>query len=153
VNGKVVKRYEKAILTAPAFLTFKKGNIVEYPFGYIKPKVSAVDMKGGYDEMGMMFYGNGTFEVSYDIDKSLKLEKIFTSFTYRNVNSVNDVKQYVWNLETQKYEEKDLNSFSVQGTDISKYVSKESVLKIKIEILNMNGNAEVPRISVKGSVN
>jgi hypothetical protein len=152
VNGKVVKRYEKAILTAPAFLTFKKGNIVEYPFGYIKPKVSAIDMKGGYDEMGMMFYGNGTFEVSYEIDKSLNLEKIFTSFTYRNMSNANDVKQYVWNLETQKYEEIDLNKFAIEGDKVSKYVSKESVMKIKIEILNMNGNAEVPRISVKGSV-
>ncbi len=63
VNGKIVKKYEKAFISAPVKLTFRKDNILEYPLGYIKPTISnSSGMKGGFDEMGGMFYGNGNFE-------------------------------------------------------------------------------------------
>lgn len=150
VNGKVVKKYERTLLAAPAELTFKKGNAVEYPRGYIKPKVTANAMKGGYDEMGMRFFGEGTFDLSYDIDKNVKVEKLETSFNFQG-GTASDVKLEIYNNISGKYEEAK-HSMTIEKEELSKYINESNQLKLKLQILNMNLNAEAPSISVKGSV-
>lgn len=153
VNEKSVKKYEKAIIGAPVNLTFKKDNIVEYPLGYIKPSVlNGNNMKGGYDEMGGMFYGSGSFELKFDIEKTIKVEKIQSYFSYQGSNSAEDVKQYIWNIASNKYEEIGINNLSIEGDTLSKYLDKDNTIKFKVEVMNQNVRAEIPRISVKGSV-
>lgn len=151
VNGEAIKKYERTIVSSAVNLTFRKGNEIEYPMGYIKPKVSANNTKGGYDEMGMRFYGSGTFEITYQIDENINVEKIESTFTYSGTSSANDIKTYIWNYETGKYEEESIISI-LDKEKLKKYLDKNNVLKYKVEISNMNANAEVPRISVKGSV-
>lgn len=152
VNGKAIKKYEKTVISSEVKLTFRKGNQVEYPLGYIKPQVSANNMKGGYDEMGMMFYGSGAFEVVYQIDSSINVEKIESSFKYRGAAASGDFKTYIWNYKTGSYEEEAITAGTFEKEKLEKYLNKTNVLKFKVEINNMDGNAEVPRISVKGSV-
>jgi hypothetical protein len=153
VNEKVVKKFEKAIIGAPVALTFRKGNDVEYPLGYIKPTIlNTNNMKGGYDEMGGIFYGSGSFELKFDIDKSIKVEKIQGYFTYQGSNSPSDVKQYVWNVKTGNYEELTINGLVLEGDKLANYLDSDNVIKLKIDVTNPNMNAQIPRISVKGSV-
>ncbi|MCM8711792.1 hypothetical protein M2651_12285 [Clostridium sp. SYSU_GA19001] len=154
VNGKIVKKYERTLVSAPVNLTFRTGNIVEYPLGYIQPKVDVNNMKSGYgyNETGMVFYGNGTFEVSYDIDKNIDVEKIETTIKYEGKSKTNVVKQYIWNSSTSKYEELASTSNTFEKDEVSKYLDNNNTLKLKVEISEMDSYVEVPRISVKGSV-
>lgn len=150
VNGKKVKKYEKTVIAAPLALTFNTGDIVEYPLGYIKPKVTANNMKGGYDEVSMRLFGSGTFEIIYDITKTIKVDKIQTSFSIQNGAS-SDAKLYLWNSLSGVYEEASFNTI-LEKDNLVKYLDKNNILKMKVEITNMNANAEVPSISVRGSV-
>lgn len=153
VNGKTVKKYEKELIGAPVTLTFKKDNTVEYPLGYIKPTVeNSSNMKGGYDEMGGMMFGNGSFEFKFSIDKSIKVEKIQGYFTYQGASGSGDVKQYVWNNAEGKYDELSIHNLTLEGNTLAKYLDKDNTLKLKIEVINQGMNAQIPRISVKGSV-
>lgn len=152
VNEKPIKKYERTVISSGINLTFRKGNEVEYPMGYIKPQVTANNIKGGYDEMAMMFYGIGSFEVTYQIDKDINVQKIETLLKYRGTSSNKDVKSYIWNYKTSSYEEVSITSKIIDKELLEKYLNKDNIIKFKIDITGMEANTEVPRISVKGSV-
>lgn len=152
VNSKVVKKYERTVVTSDVNLTFRKGNTVEYPLGYIKPKVTFDNIRGGYDEMAGIFYGNGAFQANFQMDRDIDVEKVNIYFKYQGISNPGDIKEYVWNYKSGKYEETDLTKLIIDKEKISKYIGKDNFLKLKIEIMNMKGNVEIPSISVKGSV-
>jgi len=71
VNGKTTKRYEKDLVVSDISITFRTGNRVSYPLGYIQPVITKNNLaNGNYDEYGKMFYGRGDVELSFQIDSA-----------------------------------------------------------------------------------
>lgn len=146
VNGNAVKGYEKSLITARVNMSFKDGNNIEYPFGFLKPTVTSSQNTGSYDEYSRMFYGRGVFEVSYKIDADMALESIKTQYT---VGDVKRVRQYLWDVRKGAWMEGDYRSFEIKGDMLDSYVDADNTLKIKIEM--DEDNVQLPLISVKGS--
>lgn len=146
VNGNAVKGYEKSLITSKVNMSFKDGSNIEYPFGFLKPTVISSQNTGNYDEYSRMFYGRGTFEVSYKIDGDLALESIKTQYT---VGDTKRVRQYLWDVRKGIWAEGDYRSFEIKGDLLDSYVDADNTLKIKIEM--DEDNVQLPLISVKGS--
>ena len=149
VNGKTTKRYEKNFIVANASITFKVGNKVSYPMGYIQPVITKNSLtNGSYDEYGKMFYGRGDVEISFQIDKDIVPEYIKTQYTL-NQGGQSQVKQFIWNYQTKTWEEGNYSAFNIDKDRIAKYVDQNN-MRLKFEMYD--GNVQLPQISVEGSV-
>ena len=147
VNGKNTMQYEKSFITSKVNLSFRDGNNVEYPLGFLKPTVVNSQNAGNYDEYSRMFYGRGSFEIHYAIDSNIRLESVKTQFTVGNAQRV---KQYIWDTEKGDWVEGDYRSFDIHGDLLKRYIDSSNMLKLKIEM--DEDNVQLPLISVKGSV-
>lgn len=149
VNGKTTKKYEKNFIVSDASITFKIGNKVSYPMGYIQPVITKNNLtNGNYDEYGKMFYGRGEVEISFQIDKDIVPDYIKTQYTI-NQGGQSQVKQFIWNYQSKTWEEGNYSAFNIDKERISKYVENNN-MRLKFEMYD--GNVQLPQISVEGSV-
>lgn len=146
VNGRETRKYEKAFITSKVNLSFRDGKSVEYPLGFLKPEIVNNLDAGNYDDYGKMFYGRGSFEIHYTID-NIKPEGINIQYT---VGDTQRVKQYIWDNEKKEWIEGDYRDFEIHGELLGRYLDGSSMLKLKMELSDVD--AQLPRISVKGSV-
>lgn len=150
VNGKTTKKYEKNLVVTDVAITFKNGNKVSYPFGYLQPTVTKNSLtNGNYDEYGKMFYGRGDVEISFQLDKDIIPEDLKLQYTV-NQGGQSQVKQYIWNNKNESWEEGNYSAYSMDAERIAKYVDKNNTLKMKFEMYD--GNLQLPQISMEGSV-
>lgn len=149
VNGSTTRKFEKAFITSKVDLSFRDGNSVEYPLGYLKPTVINNLNPGNYDEYGKMFYGRGTFEVHYQVDESIIIESIRTQYTLQQGQSQR-IKQYIWDCKSNDWVEGDYTNYTISGDRLIKYLDKDNKLKLKFEMTD--DNLQLPQITVKGSV-
>lgn len=147
VNNKKVKSFDKYMVVSDIKLNIFSGNTVEFPFGYVKPIIDQQNMmKGHYDSYSNRFYGEGMVEISFNIDMSIKPEKINIYFEKPPANT----KQFVWNMDIKDWESKDVSNYTIEGRDLDKYIDENNTLKLQFDI---NGEGmQLPQISVKGSV-
>ena len=146
VNGRETRKYEKAFITSKVNLSFKDGKNVEYPLGFLKPEIVNNLDAGNYDDYGKTFYGRGSFEVHYKID-DIKAESIKIQYA---AGDTQRVRQYIWDNEKKEWVEGDYRDFEIHGELLGRYLDGSSMLKLKVELSDTD--AQLPRISVKGSV-
>ncbi len=146
VNEKQTKRYEKSLILADVDISFRSGNTVEYPYGFIRPDIVGSPAMGNFDEMNKTFYGSGTMEVHYPIDRDIQVEGVKIKYTVGTPN----IRQFIWNASTKSWEQGDYTSFSIDGENTGKYVDENNLMRLKFEI--SDDNMQLPEISVKGSV-
>lgn len=150
VNGKSAKKYEKSFLVADANITFRNGNRMSYPMGYLQPKIVSGLNNGNYDPYGKAFYGRGNVEVEFQIDKDIAPDYVKLSYTV-NQGGQSTVKQYIWNVENNDWEEGNYSVFYMTDQEkISKYIDKDNMVKMKFELYD--ANMQLPQIAVEGSV-
>ena len=151
VNGKPTRRYEKNLILTDVAITFKNGNKISYPMGYIQPVITRNSItNGNYDEYGKMFYGRGEVEISFKIDKEMSAEYIKLQYTIPNQGGQSQVKEFLWNAQKSAWEEGSYSSYTMDKEKIAKYVDKENSIKMKFELYD--GNLQLPQISAEGSV-
>lgn len=149
VNGKTTKKYEKNFIISDATITFKIGNKVSYPMGYIQPVITKNSLtNGSYDEYGKMFYGRGDVEMSIQIDKDIVPDYVKIQYTV-NQGGQSQVKQFIWNCQNKTWEEGNYSAFNIDKDRIAKYIDNNNI-KLKFELYD--GNVQLPQISVEGSV-
>lgn len=149
VNGKSAKRYEKSFVLSDVTLSFRTGNKISYPMGYIQPKIVSSITNGNYDSYSKSFYGRGTVEIHFDIDKSLDISYVKCQYTV-NTGSQNPTKQFVWNYKTNAWEEGSYAVYYMDKEKIAKYIGPDNTMKLKFEL--NDGNLQLPEIAVEGSV-
>jgi hypothetical protein len=150
VNGKTTKKYEKNLIVSEASITFRTGNKVSYPLGYIQPVIAKNNLtNGNYDEYGKMFYGRGDVEINFQIDKDMEVDYLKLQYTI-NQGGQSQVKQFIWNYKTSQWEEGNYAAYYMDAERIVKYIDKNNNLKLKFEMYD--GNLQLPQISVEGSV-
>jgi len=147
VNGKGTEKYEKSFITAKADLSFRDGDNIEYPLGFLKPTIVNSQNTANYDEYGKAFYGRGSFEIQYKIDGNIELESVKTQF---NAGNPQRVKQYIWDNEKGDWVPGDYSNFEIHGSQLERYIDSSNMLKLKIEI--DEESVQLPQIAVKGSV-
>ncbi len=149
VNGKTTQKYEKSLVLADASISFKTGNRVSYPMGYLQPSIINKLDNGNYDAYGKAFFGRGSFEIQFQIDKEITPDYAKLQYTVNN-GGQSTVKQYIWNVEKDSWEEGSYSAFYIDDDKIAKYIDKNNMLKLKFEL--NDGSVTLPQISVEGSV-
>ncbi|MDF2519862.1 MAG: hypothetical protein K0R84_490 [Clostridia bacterium] len=149
VNGKTTKKYEKSFVAADTAISFKTGNRISYPMGYLQPNVMNGMNNGNYDAYGKTFYGRGNVEIQFQIDKNIVPDYVKLQYTIHQ-GGQSSAKQFIWNVEKNAWEEGSYSAFYMDKERIAKYVDKDNVLKMKFELYD--GNLQLPQIAVEGSV-
>lgn len=149
VNGSTTKKYEKSLVLADTTISFRTGNRVSYPMGYLQPNIINELNSGNYDAYGKAFFGRGSFEVQFQIDKEITPDYVKLQYTVNN-GSQSPVKQYIWNVKKGSWEEGSYSVFYMDEDKIAKYIDKNNMLKLKFELYD--SNVQLPQISVEGSV-
>jgi hypothetical protein len=149
VNGKTTKKYEKSFVVADASITFRTGNRVSYPAGYLQPTVTSGLSNGNFDPYGKAFYGRGNVEIQFQIDKDIAPDYVKLSYTV-NQGGQSTVKQYIWNVAKGDWEEGSYSVFYMDKDRIAQYIDKDNVLKMKFELYD--ANMQLPQMAVEGSV-
>ena len=119
---------------------------MEYPLGFLKPAIVNNLNAGNYDDYGKTFYGRGSFEVHYKID-DIRAESVKIQYT---VGDTQRVRQYIWDNEKKEWTEGDYRDFEIHRELLGRYLDGSGMLKLKVELSDVD--AQLPRISVKGSV-
>lgn len=152
VNGNAANKYERSILVSDAVVTFKKGKTVEYPFGFINA-FSALSAFKSYDQTTAKYSGKGSLELSYKIDSSVKPEIV--KFQYDSSikfgTSENSVKEYIWNFTTNMWDLKARDSSAIDTVGMPQYMSRDNVIRYKVQSDDDSFSMKLPRIYVKGS--
>lgn len=150
VNGEVTQRYEKNLIATDVTLTFKTGNKVSYPYGYIQPTITSNTLtNGNYDEYGKTFYGRGNVELSFQIDKDIIPEYVKFQYTVSQGGPAT-AKEYIWNNVTKSWEEGSYTAFYINNDRLERYIDKNNIIKMKFELYD--SSVQLPQISVEGSV-
>lgn len=150
VNGDATRRYEKSFIVSEVDLSFRNGNSVEYPFGYLKPAIINNMEEGSYDDYNEMFYGRGSFEVHYKIDSDISVETVGIQYTAVQKGKSQRIKQYIWSSKSKDWVEGDYSDYKINGDSLKEFLDNNSMLKLKFEL--SDSEMQLPRISVKGSV-
>ena len=149
VNDKAVKTYERTFITAPLQFKIMDGNKRDYPFGYLQPSIENTIGMIKADSFNSKIFGQGSMELVYKIDSSVKAERAeIIVNTYGSL----DVKLAIWNNETRNWEEGNVKGFTKEGDTLSKYIDKDNNVRYRLERINDSAPTDIPQISVKGSV-
>lgn len=140
VNGKEAKKNERNIVYFPIELNFISGDNIDYPYGFVPFSILNTTTLN-YDNFGKMFYGEGTAEIEYKLDKNLNAEEIGILNTNNSIPSLS-----IYNLEKNAYEP--LLKQKIKEDDLKIYVSKDNTVKLKLEV--QNKECAVPQMAAKG---
>lgn len=153
LDTKSISSYNTTALIQGVEIDFKdsEGNI-NYPEGFFKETIISKDNNISYDAYYGYIYGEGDIIFEYKIDKGISVNEITLkqgSDRWGNTSG-SGVIYYVYNYESNEYEEIKLARGYYEFKDLDKYL-KENVLNIKLNVSGTKGNAMIPKIAVKGS--
>jgi hypothetical protein len=152
VNGHSANKFERSVIVSDAKVTFRKGNDVEYPLGFITP-LTVADTFPRYDSGDKTYKGKGAIEVSYLVDDNVNPTAIRLEYSASIKFGANagTIKEYLWNNDSGKWEQGDYNKQLIDGSDITKYIGKNNVIKFKLESDDDECSLQLPQIYLKGS--
>lgn len=146
-----VSNYDLTAVIQEANIDFKdeNGNL-NFPQGYFKYKVNHVDSAVYFDYYEGYINGNGEVILDYEIDSNVDVKEInINVFTNRwGYQAGVDGEYYIYNYNTNQYEEFSLSSGSYKVVNDGSY-SSNNIIKIKIVAHNEKETA-APQISIKG---
>jgi hypothetical protein len=165
INGSEAKKNERNILNIPLNLNFTNGENIEYPMGFIPFEISGTSTLA-YDQNRNSFFGNGSAELLFNIDKNMKVEEIeisnpnqqttntttvvsqgqVTKTVSTQAVSPNNSDYYIFNLEKNSYETFKIGV--IKGDNLKKYLSLDNIVKIKLEVKDADTTA--PQMAARG---
>jgi hypothetical protein len=149
VNGKDAEVKDRTIIRMPVQLSFKSGDDIQYPQGFVEYRIMTVG-NINYDSYRGMFYGPGSPEVVYSIDKNMSVSSLNLNIGTNNSNvGKSNANLEIFDYKQNKYVATSADSIS--GDEINKYINNDNELKIRINLDN-NEQYQVPEVSVKGKV-
>lgn len=144
VNGVEAKKHERNVVIMPIDIKFKNGDITEYPLGFVPYEVISTSNLH-YETQMKRFYGNGSAELLYSLDKNMTVEEFqvkTSTMQYKSSNS----SYSIYNVQKQAYQP--LSDMVVSGENLKDYLSSDNTIKIKLEVTD--GEIGIPQIAAKG---
>lgn len=151
LEGKSISNYNLTAVIQEANIDFKdeSGNL-SFPEGYFDYTVSEVDNRVNYDYYSDYIYGEGEIVLDYKINDNVNIKEI-------NVNVCTDQwgyqygldgEYYIYNYNTNQYEEFKLTSGSYELMNDGRY-SLDNIIKIKV-VASENTESAAPKLVIKG---
>lgn len=146
INGSKAKKYERNILYFPLQIEISEGEMMKYPFGFV-PYTIANNTTVNYDPYNNMFYGNGSAEILYRLDKDMQVEEI--QFDTLNRKTSGSSNYSIFNVKENAYEE--LVTGKMTGETLKKYLLPDNQVKIRLELKDSDGS--LPQMAATGRKN
>ena len=151
LEGKSISNYNLTAVIQEANIDFKdeSGNL-SFPEGYFDYTVSELDNRANYDYYNGYIYGEGEVVLDYKIDDNVNIKEI-------NINVCTDQwgyqygldgEYYIYNYNTNQYEEFKLTSGSYELINDGRY-SLDNIIKIKV-VASENTEGAAPKLVIKG---
>ena len=151
LEGKSISNYNLTAVIQEANIDFKdeSGNL-SFPEGYFDYTVSELDNRANYDYYNGYIYGEGEVVLDYKIDDNVNIKEI-------NINVCTDQwgyqygldgEYYIYNYNTNQYEEFKLTSGSYELMNDGRY-SLDNIIKIKV-VASENTESAAPKLGIKG---
>lgn len=151
LESKSISNYNLTAVIQEANIDFKdeSGNI-SYPEGYFNYTVSEIDNRVDYDYYNGYIYGEGEIVLDYKIDDNVDIKEInIEVFTDQwGYQYGLDGEYYIYNYNTNKYEEFKLTSGSYKVINDGSY-SLDNIIKIKV-VASENRDNAAPKLAIKG---
>lgn len=151
LESKSISSYNLTAVIQEANIDFKdeNGNI-NFPEGYFSYTVSELDNRVDYDYYNGYIYGEGEIVLEYKIDDNVDIKEInIEAFTDQwGYQYGLDGDYYIYNYNTNQYEEFKLTSGSYKVTNDGSY-SLDNIIKIKV-VASENKNNAAPKLGIKG---
>lgn len=148
INGIEAKKYERNIVYIPLDLKFRNADTIDYPLGLVPFNVNNTSTLK-YDSSNNMFFGNGSAEISYSLDKDMAVEEIEINTTNNQQNKGTSIPDYfIFNVDKNTYDT--LPKGVIQGDILKRYLSKDNKVKLKLELREFE--CSVPLMAAKGKV-
>ncbi len=144
VNGTPARKNERNILIMPVDVKLANGNTVEYPMGFVPYEVKNTSNLN-FDIRNSRFYGNGSAEVLFNIDKGITVDEFEINTSAVKFKTINS-NYSIFNIKKETFEP--LNDMLVKGENLKNYLSPDNTVKLKLEITD--GEIGVPRMAAKG---
>ncbi len=144
VNDTPAKKNERNIIFMPVDVKFTDEGKVEYPLGFIPFEVINTSNLN-YDMAISRFYGSGSAELIYKLDKDMLVEEFEVNTSKLQFKSFN-AGYSIYNIRKQTYES--VNDKVINGESVKDYLTPENTLKMKIEVTD--GEIGVPQMAAKG---
>ncbi|SCG82453.1 hypothetical protein DW1_0845 [Proteiniborus sp. DW1] len=146
VNGKVVERIDRNIITMKIDLKYEKGDLVEIPYGILSPLV--LEMTGlDYQPYERSFFGQGDVVMSVKSDEKIDFKEININLTYARLSSGNKV--WLYNYDNNQWDEVTGFNIVIDRNNKDNYYDEVQGAKLKIS-LDGNDHMWMPKFSVKG---
>ena len=151
LESKSISNYNLTAVIQEANIDFKdeSGNL-SFPEGYFDYTVSELDNRANYDYYNGYIYGEGEVVLDYKIDDNVNIKEI-------NINVCTDQwgyqygldgEYYIYNYNTNQYEEFKLTSGSYELMNDGRY-SLDNIIKIKV-VASENTESAAPKLGIKG---
>ncbi len=144
VNDIPAKKNERNIIFMPVDVKFTDEGKVEYPLGFIPFEVINTSNLN-YDMAISRFYGSGSAELIYKLDKDMLVEEFEVNTSKLQFKSFN-AGYSIYNISKQTYES--VTDKVINGESVKDYLTPENTLKMKIEVTD--GEIGVPQMAAKG---
>ncbi|MDF2986446.1 MAG: hypothetical protein K0R50_1956 [Eubacterium sp.] len=144
VNGTPARKNERNILIMPLDVKLTNGDTVEYPMGFVPYEVKNTSNLN-YDMSNKMFYGNGSADLLYKIDKDIVVEEFginTSTVQYKTINS----NFYIYNIKKETNEP--IKDMVISGENLKNYLAPDNTVKIRLEVTD--GEIGVPQMAAKG---
>jgi len=141
INGAEAKKYERNVIIMPIDVKFKNGDIIEYPLGFVPYEISSISNLH-YETRIKSFYGSGSAELLYRLDKDITVEEFQVKMRYLSTNGSFSI----YNVQKQEYQP--LSDMIVSGENVKNYLSPNNTIKIKLEI--SEDQIAIPQLAAKG---
>ena len=145
INGIEGIKNERNMVVMPLTLSFKNGASFDYPLGYVPYEVTNTSSLQ-YNSVTNAFYGNGSAEVTYQLEASMSAEEIEINTTNNLIKSSGNSEYYIYNIDKNTYDTMPLGV--IKGDVLKKYLSKDNQVRIKLEV--KGDQSSVPQMSAKG---
>lgn len=144
VNDIPAKKNERNIIFMPVDVKFADEGKMEYPLGFIPFEVINTSNLN-YDMAISRFYGSGSAELIYKLDKDMLVEEFEVNTSKLQFKSFN-AGYSIYNIRKQTYES--VTDKVINGESVKDYLTPENTLKMKIEVTD--GEIGVPQMAAKG---
>ncbi|OPX44487.1 hypothetical protein CLHUN_14800 [Ruminiclostridium hungatei] len=144
VNDVQAKKNERNILIMPVDIRFADGDTLEYPMGFVPYEVINTS-NVNFDMNTRRFFGNGSAEVVFRIDKAMLVEEMEVKASGKNTKATNS-SYMIYNIGEEIYEPVD--DIKISGEKLRAYLSSDNTVKLRLEVTD--GEIGLPQMSAKG---
>jgi len=150
-NDKSVSKFDTTVIIQDIELNFKdESGVYNYPEGYFSGEYTYNSKEVYFNEYQNELYGTGEAIINYNLAKDINFEEVGLRIkrNYDYLPSTQAIE--IYNRESESYESMLITEDKSVINNLDKYLDKNNVITIKIQVDDYKGQIIIPVISAMG---